>query len=215
MRPREKKRAKTSTSDSNGQFLDYEKLIQEHGLVDSPTQIWKCIETSFDLQGRHGKITGISEKPYRDSTDTKDQLTLLTCFNACGQWIPPYIVIPGKRVPKTYNPLEGGVPGSAFSVSDKGSMDASAFYLWLDDHFIPNIPPRRPVVLLVDSHHSNINPEAFELAKKCCIEIFGVSYTKPLIVVKIMSTLKIIPVYGEYGYTRVCSCIFSHLLSFG
>ncbi len=178
MVPCGKKRVKTSTtSDSNQWFSSYKKFIQEHGLTDSPGQIWKCTETSFDLQGKHGKVTGISEKQSGDPTDTKEQLTLLSCFNTCGQWIPPYIVIPGKRMPKTYNPLEGGVQGSAFSVTDKGSMNAPAFNLWLEDHFIPNIPPQRPVVLLVDSHNSHVNPEVFELAKKYCIEIFGVKYT--------------------------------------
>ena len=27
--------------------------------------------------------------------------------NACGQWMPPYFLYPGKRVPVTFNRLEG------------------------------------------------------------------------------------------------------------
>ena len=39
---------------------------------------------------------------------------MLPCFNAWGQCMPPYFIFPGKRVPVTFNPLEGGVEGTIF-----------------------------------------------------------------------------------------------------
>ena len=171
---REKKVNKTSTSALNEWYSAYKQFIQGQGHDDTPSQIWKCSVIHFELIGSHGKIGDIVEKTYKDLSDSKEHLTLLTCFNAIGQWIPPYIIIPGKRMPKTYNPLENGFPGCAFTVTEKGNMDSSTFQLWLEDHFVPSISIARPVVLLVDNSHV-IDPVAFELANKNCIEIFGVN----------------------------------------
>ena len=175
-RPLEKKRAKISSADLDEWFAGYEKFIHDNGLVNRPSQIWNCDESGFDLQGKAGKILGpsdVKEKPYRVVTGTKEHITVLPCFNACGQWMPPYMLFAGKRIPKSYNPLEGGVLGSVFSVTDKGYMDTPTFFMWFANHFIPQLPPRRPVVLLVDSHESHIDLDTFELAKKNDIHIFA------------------------------------------
>ena len=174
-RPLDKKRAKVSSADLDEWFSGYEKFIHEQGLQNSPSQIWNCDESGFDLQGRSGKILGPSrkEKPYQITTGTEEHITVLPCFNACGQWIPPYFLFAGKRVPVTYNPLEGGVHGSAFSMTESGYMDTPSFYMWLANHFIPQLPPARPVVLLVDSHESHIDLDSFELARKNNIHIYA------------------------------------------
>lgn len=106
-------------------------------------------------------------------TSTKEHITVLPCFNATGQFIPPFILFSGKRAPVGYNPLEGAVLGSAFAVTEKGYMDAPTFYLWLANHFIPHLPPARPVVLLVDSAEVHIDFHTFELEKKNNIYIFA------------------------------------------
>ena len=97
----------------------------------------------------------------------------MPCFNACGQWIPPYIRFAHKRIPVTYHPLEGGVPGSAFCVTEKGYMDTASLYMWFANHFIPQLPTPKPLVLLVDSHESHIDLDSFELAKKNGIHILA------------------------------------------
>ena len=58
MRPLDKKRAKISPNDLDEWFANYEKFIQDVGVVDCPGQIWNCDETGFDLQGRAGKVMG-------------------------------------------------------------------------------------------------------------------------------------------------------------
>ena len=87
--------------------------------------------------------------------------------------MPPYFLFPGKRIPVTYNPLEGGVEGSVFSMTESGYMDTSTFYMWFANHFIPNLPPARPVVLLVDGHDSHLNLELFQLAEKNGIYLYS------------------------------------------
>ena len=121
------------------------------------------------MQGRAGNIIGPSDRkeaPFSVLPGSREHVTALPCFNACGQWIPPYFLFPGKRIPVTYNPLEGGVEGSVFSMTESGYMDTSTFYMWFANHFIPNLPPARPAVLLVDGHDSHLNLELFQLAEK-------------------------------------------------
>ena len=52
-------------------------------------------------------------------------------------------------------------------------MDMSTFYMWFANHFIPNLPPARPVVLLVDGHDSHLNLELFQLAEKNGIYLYS------------------------------------------
>ena len=54
-----------------------------------------------------------------------------------------------------------------------GYMDTSTFYRWFANHFIPNLPPARPVVLLVDGHDSHLNLELFQLAGKNGIYLYS------------------------------------------
>ncbi len=175
-RPLDKKRAKITPKDVDEWFANFGKFVEEVGVSDRPGQIWNCDETGFDLQGRAGKVLGPSntkEQPFRVITGTKEHITVLPCFNASGQCIPPYMLFAGKRIPNLYNLLDGAVPGSCYSMTEKGYMDTPSFYLWLDKHFIPNIPPARPVVLLVDSAEAHIDLDAFELAKKNGVFIYA------------------------------------------
>jgi len=113
------------------------------------------------------------EQPYRVITGTKEHITVLPCYCATGQCIPPYVLYPGKRAPLKYNLLEGGVPGSYFSLTEKGYMTTPTFYMWLANHFIPNIPLARPVVLLIDSAECHLDIETFELAKENYVYIYA------------------------------------------
>lgn len=125
-RPLEKKRAKISKSDVEAWFDSFETFVIAKDLANQPAQIWNCDETGFDMQGRAGSVIGPADKkeaPYRILPGSREHVTALSCFNACGQWIPPYFLFPGKRIPVTYNPVEGGIEGSVFSMTESGYMD--------------------------------------------------------------------------------------------
>ena len=106
--------------------------------------------------------TNVKEQPYR-----VERITVPPCFNAAGQWIPPYILFPRKRIPTQYKRLECSVAGSCYSLTEKGYMDIAALYSWLDKHFIPHLPP-----LLVDSAGAHIVLDTFELATKNGVYIY-------------------------------------------
>lgn len=64
--------------------------------------------------------------PYRVVTGKKENITVLLCFNAAGQFIPLYIFFSGNRASVGFNPLRA-TPGSAFAGSEKGYMDEPTF----------------------------------------------------------------------------------------
>ena len=184
-RPLDKKRAKISAADIDNWFTEYEQFLRKNGLVNHPAQIWNCDETGFDLQGKAGKVLEPSapkDQPYRVVAGSKEHVTVLPCFNAAGQCIHPHFLFAGKLAPTAYNPLKGGVPGSTFSMTEKGYMDAATFCMWLANHFIPNVPPARPMVLLVDSADAHIDLQTFELAKENQVYIFTLLKNATLLV---------------------------------
>ena len=64
------------------------------------------------------------------------------------------------------------VSGLRFSVSDNGWVDQELFNFWLTDHFLPNVPSRRPDLLLLDGHSSHFEPYSIQFAREHQIVIF-------------------------------------------
>ena len=52
-------------------------------------------------------------------------------------------------------------------------MDTATFNMWFGRHFIANLPPARPVVLLVDSAGAHIDLDTFELATRNSVYIYA------------------------------------------
>ena len=73
----------------------------------------------------------------------KSQVTILACGSATGQIIPPFMIFAVKQISPLWTPDK--VSGSRFAVSNSGWVDQELFNFWLTDHFLPNVPLRRPV----------------------------------------------------------------------
>ena len=100
----------------------------------------------------------------------KSQVTILACGCATGQIIPPFMIFAVKQISPLWTPDK--VSGSRFAVSDSGWVDQELFNFWLTDHFLPNVPSRRPVLLLLDGHSSNFEPYSIQFAREHQIVIF-------------------------------------------
>jgi hypothetical protein len=85
--------------------------------------------------------------------------------------MPPFIVYPGKRHGTT-NLLAGGIGTEGATLTESGWMTSDAFLTWLSQHFIPNLPPSRPQVLIIDSAGPHIDIRTFRHAKDNGIEIY-------------------------------------------
>ena len=61
--------------------------------------------------------------------------------------------------------MNGAPEDTIFAASPKGHMDSDLFYTWFVK-FVANIPPRRPVLLILDGHASHLSRETLLLAKE-------------------------------------------------
>ena len=52
-------------------------------------------------------------------------------------------------------------------------LDTQPFYAWFADHYIPNLPLARPVVVLIDSHDSHLDLETLLPAENSEIYLFA------------------------------------------
>ncbi|CAG5051853.1 unnamed protein product [Parnassius apollo] len=153
----------------------YEKLeatLVNHNLLDCPDRIWNCDETGLMYVNKPTKsVTKIGKKYVYNRTyaEKGTTTTVLACINAAGHFIPPLVIFKGVRnIPGLSN---GSLPNSLTRLSPKGWINADLFYEWLK-FFDRNIPPTRPVMLIMDSHASHIAPKILDYAKSHQIILF-------------------------------------------
>ena len=165
-------------------YVAFEQFLQVHS-VSEPSSIWNADETGCPLCPRTGKVLCLSgtKDVYQITGSSREQITTLCAISASGNIIPPMHLFPGQRF--KYNLLEGGVPGAYFGKSQNGWMTTELFYGWLVNHFALQIPPRRPVVLLVDGHSTHIDIEISRFCQKneillYCLPPHSSQITQPL-----------------------------------
>ena len=95
-------------------------------------------------------------------------MTVLATASSGGKYLPPMILLPGKRKRKTDNPAPGAPEGTFVHRTAKGWMTSAAFLKYLKEMFVPYVQRHHtplPVVLLVDGHPSHKSPEVAEFCK--------------------------------------------------
>ena len=146
--------------------------LQEHGVMDSPAQIYNVDETGMPLDHRPPKIVtrkGQKKVRYRTSGN-KSQITVIGCISAVGQAIPPFVIFDAKNLNVEWT--NGEVPGTTYGLSEKGWVDTELFRGWLVDHFLKHAVATRPLFLLLDGHSSHYQPELIHFAKDHDIVLF-------------------------------------------
>ncbi|KAJ4436790.1 hypothetical protein ANN_16922 [Periplaneta americana] len=90
-------------------------------------------------------------------------LPKLVELSASGTAIPPMIIIKGVRL---LNGLDKDAPtGSLVKVSTNGWISSELFLEWMN-HFVRNISPARPVLLLFNSHASHVGIGVIDFARE-------------------------------------------------
>ena len=134
-------------------------------LVSKPMQIYNCDETGVTIVFKPGRV--VAEMGCRNvyavsAAERGKTHTILSCVSASGVSLPPMMVYPRKRqVPQSLR--EGAYPNTLFVSSESGWINSELFIEWFN-FFIHNIPPVRPVLLLLDGHKSHASIELIELA---------------------------------------------------
>ena len=89
-------------------FLQQEHDIKAEEFLAVPNahRIFNLDESGFPLQGTNSKLKVVGEKGcrnvYKLAPENKTQITVLACISASGEYSKPFIIFPGRKLPK-YN----------------------------------------------------------------------------------------------------------------
>jgi len=91
-------------------------------------------------------------------------VTIVCAMSAAGQYIPPMMIWPRKRLSDAL--MRGAPPGCIGAVSDNGWTDSTLFVKWLL-HFIQitKTSKAQPCILIVDGHNSHKTLQAVDVAR--------------------------------------------------
>ena len=141
-----------------------EKTLTDNGLLNKASAIYNMDESGMPLDHKQLKRVAKrgTKKVYGRASGNKMQITIVACANAAGHTLPPMIIFKGEHLNHDYTKVE--VPNTLYGMSKQGWIDSELFYCWLSNLFVPNIPPARPVLLLLDGHSTHYTPEAVRKA---------------------------------------------------
>ena len=146
-------------------FAKLGALCARLNILTKPMQIFNMDETGLSIVHKPGRVlTQVGRRNVWAITSAEKGKThtVLTCASASGYALPPFMIYPRKRI--TDKLKVGAVPGTVFHCSDSGWVNGPLFLKWFE-FFLKNIPPIRPILLLLDGHASHISIDVIELAR--------------------------------------------------
>jgi len=136
-------------------FNMYEQEVDKLMLRTSPHAIYNADETELQLRLRPGKVLAAKgDKSVLQVTNSErgQNVTVMACCNAAGNFIPPMIIFKGVRCKPEF--ADGSPPGTLIEMSESGYISADLFLSWLK-HF-NKYRPAENCILLVDGHASHV-----------------------------------------------------------
>ena len=146
--------------------------LSKNWLAGLPMQIYNCDETGVSSVHKPGNF--IAELGHHNvhsvtSAERGKSHTVLSCVSASGYTLPPMIVYPRKKsVPEKCK--EEAMPNTLFAKSDNGWINGDILMLWFK-FFLRNIPPARPVLLIMHGHGSHVSIDLIELARSNGVDL--------------------------------------------
>lgn len=171
----------------NNYFEILKKILIENDLIGRLGNIYNMDEIGFSLNNEPGKIIamkGSREVHVRKSTECGENVTIVSCCNAEGTFLPPYVIFKGVYKRKKW--VEEMPRGSVVAMNRKsGYIDADIFLDWFQNHFIPRKNAGK-CLLILDGHASHMNnPHMLDVAIKndvilLCLPNHTTHYLQPL-----------------------------------
>lgn len=143
------------------------ETLEEYGLREKPHQIYSCDETGFQLDSNRKRKVAVPQGAkdiYKQTQCTPDHITVLACFNAVGEDVPPFIIYKGGYPGGPYN--KEGVPNALYAKTQSGCIDGDLFVKWFVGKFLLYATKERPVLLVMDSHQPHLGPELVQIAQR-------------------------------------------------
>ncbi|XP_056641505.1 uncharacterized protein LOC130448245 [Diorhabda sublineata] len=151
-----------------------ETTLMEAGLVNKPGHIFNMDVTGLQLNNKPGYV--IAQKGSKNvaaitSSEKGETITVISCCNAEGFYIPPACIFKGKNKKTEFE--EGMTPGSVVYMNVKSAyINTDLMFTWLKEHFVPRKPDGK-ILLLLDGHASHCNSvEMLEYADEHNVILF-------------------------------------------
>lgn len=136
----------------------------------SPTRVFNVDETGV-TSVQHKSMRVVSLKGRREvhklsSAERGRLVTIVACMSASGNFVPPMLVFPRKRMKPEL--MDGAPPGSISGCHVSGWIQTDLFTKWFA-HFISYVKPTKddPVVLILDGHMTHTrNLDVIDLARE-------------------------------------------------
>ena len=150
-------RVKAFTPENVAKFFDiYEAVLPKVNY--KAHRIFNVDETGVtSVQHKHSKVIAMKGKKQvaaLTSSERGNLITIVTCMNAAGTFVPPLIVFPRKNMKEEL--MDGAPLGSVSACHPSGWIQTHIFTKWFD-HFVNFVKPSSedPVVLVLDGHYSH------------------------------------------------------------
>lgn len=131
-------------------------VLEENGLIDKPGNIFNMDETGLQLNNKPGKVVALKGSKNVTSVTSGEKgetISVLTCVNGEGTFLPPFCIMKGKNLKQEF--CDGLPPGAEVKMSPKsGYVNTDLFFDWMKTHFTPRKPAGK-VLLLLDGHTSH------------------------------------------------------------
>lgn len=171
----------------NDYFVLLKNIFDEHGFYSFPRKIYNTDETGVQLNNPPDKVLaskGAKAVCSLTSAEKGETITVLTCVNAEGHFLPPYCIFKGKNKKPEFE--DGLPPGGQVIMNEISAYVTSAIFLkWLQNMFVPRKDPGK-VLLILDGHSSHVSdPDVLDYAAKndvilMCLPSHTTHYLQPL-----------------------------------
>ena len=150
-------------------------ILQTHGLLEKSHRVYIIHDTGVASRYNKYIVESFPEKPPKcPSVDCVQppMAVVVSCMNATGQVLPPYLVFKGKRITKEL--LSEGLPGTSGKVSDNGLLNSRLLQTYLNDHFLKHVPCNKenPAVILYDGHLPHVTVPLIDWAEEQSIILY-------------------------------------------
>ena len=138
-------------------FVKLGAIYGRMNLVSKPMQVYNVDESGVSVVHKPCKV--VAKLGHRNvysitAAERGKTHTIVACVSASGFILPPMMVYPRKKKKSVPEHLkEGAVPNTLFTNSVNGWITKELYLEWFK-HFLANVPPTRPVLLIQDGHSS-------------------------------------------------------------
>lgn len=142
------------------------KVLRENNLLNAPQKIFNLDETGLQLNNKPGRVVtnkGAKMVNCITSAEKGETISVITCVNAEGSFLPPCCIFKGKN--KKHEFEDGLPPGGKVIMGEKSAyVTSDIFFQWLREFFVARKRAGK-ALLIVDGHSSHCsNVELLDFA---------------------------------------------------